>query len=82
MSPEPDSTATLIDDVVAASQEQLESGRRLVEQSKRLAEANEAHVSTVHELAQETEQLLDDAQTTMQRADALSGIEPEKDGSE
>jgi len=82
MSPEPDSTANRIDSVVASTQEQLDEGRRLVERSNRLAKATEEHANAAHELALETEQLLDEAQATMQRADALSGREPEKDSAE
>ena len=82
MSSEPDSTVSLIDSVVASTQEQLNEGRRLVERSKQLAKATEKHASAAHELALETEQLLDEAQATIQRADAVSGNEPNKDGSE
>jgi methyl-accepting chemotaxis protein len=82
MSAQIDGTTPRIDEVVASTQEQLKEGRRLVEEAKRLARSTEEQASTARELAEETEQLLSDAQATIQRADALTHSEPQKDGSE
>jgi methyl-accepting chemotaxis protein len=71
-----------IEEVVASTQQQLDKGRRIVAAAKRLAAATEAQASTASQLAQETEQLVDNVQATIPRADAVAGSGPEKNASE
>ena len=80
--PTPSIPTPSIEEVVASTQQQLDEGRRLVAAANRLAAATEAQASTASDLAQETEQLVDNAQATIQRADAVAGSGPEKNASE
>jgi uncharacterized coiled-coil DUF342 family protein len=65
-------TTPRIEEVVASTLEQLVEGRKLVEEAKRLAAVTEEQANTAQELVQGTEQLLNDVQTALQRADALT----------
>ena len=71
-----DPTTPRINEVVASTLEQLDEGRKLIEEAKRLAGGTEEQASTAQELVQDTEQLLDNVQTTIQRAEAVAHNKP------